>query len=353
METASVRLALQRWKSSAATRPPSAQLRWGWLTWLPSKAKTARGETLRRRDKKYGQVWLGKTGLCLLAFLGAGHTPESDTEYSEATAAAVQWLLDSQDPKTGAFGVTSSYGHGIATYALAECYGMTKDEALRLPVEAGLSWIARHQGPRRDQRNRGGWGYFSTEMKSEDSYARSSVTVWMVMAAESAKLSGIEVPKRILPGAKEMLLAAFDRSRGSFRYNHRPGRLSSLWPTLPASTPASAFALMLLGREAEDEEVRAALDYTIDRKPDRYARASQDEFRAAGQGPRLLLVLRLASDVPVWRRRLGDVERVAAHRAARGPTGRRGVSANRRLRRLCRRRQRPRRLYHGHVCAQP
>ena len=28
-------------------------------------------------------------------------------------------------------------------------------------MERGLSWIIDHQGPRRDRKNRGGWGYFS------------------------------------------------------------------------------------------------------------------------------------------------------------------------------------------------
>ena len=41
-------------------------------------------------DDKYGYVAVGKSGLCLLAFLGKGHTPTSNTEHS-AVAARAAW----------------------------------------------------------------------------------------------------------------------------------------------------------------------------------------------------------------------------------------------------------------------
>ena len=63
----------------------------------------------------------------MLAFLGAGHTPKSGTQYSVHVRNAVEHLLSLQD-ESGAFGSSSAYGHGISTYALCECYGITKDE---------------------------------------------------------------------------------------------------------------------------------------------------------------------------------------------------------------------------------
>ena len=110
-----------------------------------------------------------------------------------------------------------------------------------------MTWLLQHQGPRRDARNQGGWGYFSPGLEPEDNYARASITAWMVMALESAKLSGIELPDDALPRARDYLERAFDRERRFFRYSHSPGRLRSNWPTLPASTPAAAFCLQLLG----------------------------------------------------------------------------------------------------------
>ncbi|MBL9079050.1 MAG: hypothetical protein JNL08_16215, partial [Planctomycetes bacterium] len=235
-------------------------------------------------DPKYGHVYVGKTALCVLAFLGAGHTPESRTEHSAVVARAIDHLLSLQDEDTGAFGASSCYGHGISTYAIAECYGLTKSPRLLQPLERALTWILDHQGPRRDRRNRGGWGYFSPGLEAEDNYARVSVSAWMVMALESARLSGIELPPAVLPRAREYLEASFDSRQGWFRYNHEPGRLASAWPTLPASTPAGAFCLMLLGVGADDAKVQAAVDYTVERRPREYRPYDDDAFVLQGQG---------------------------------------------------------------------
>ncbi|MEO6598141.1 MAG: prenyltransferase/squalene oxidase repeat-containing protein, partial [Planctomycetota bacterium] len=235
-------------------------------------------------DAKYGHVYVGKTALCVLAFLGAGHTPASQTEHSKVVDRALRHLLSLQDEDNGAFGSSSCYGHGITTYALAECYGLTKAQELLRPLESALTWILHNQGPRRDRRNRGGWGYFSPGLQREDDYARVSVTAWMVMALESARLSGILLPTEALPRAREYLEASYDQPNGWFRYNHKPSRLQSAWPTLPASTPAGGFCLQLLGMSADQDMVRAALDFTADRRPDEYRTYDDDDFVQRGQG---------------------------------------------------------------------
>ena len=38
----------------------------------------------------------------------------------------------------------------------------------------------------------------------EDRFSRASVTAWMVMALESGRLSGFDVPEKALAGAKRM-----------------------------------------------------------------------------------------------------------------------------------------------------
>lgn len=235
-------------------------------------------------DGKYGLVYVGKSALCVLAFLGAGHTPASNTEHSGVVKKAIAHLLALQEEDSGAFGPSSCYGHGIATYALAECYGLTKSTELLRPLEKALTWIVDHQGPRRDRRNRGGWGYFSPGMQPEDDYARVSVSAWMVMALESARLSGIELPEDVMPRAREYIELSFDQPNGWFRYNHKPSRVNSQWPTLPSSTPAGAFCLMLLGAGPGDEKVDAAVRYTVERRPEQYRRYEDDDFVLRGQG---------------------------------------------------------------------
>ena len=234
-------------------------------------------------DRKYGEVRVGKAGLCLLAFLGAGHTHQSNTEYSRHVRRTLQYLLGKQGRRSGHFGMTSSYSHGITAYALAECYALTKDESLREPLESAVEWILDQQDTRGPRHSRGGWGYFSPRLQREDGYARASTSAWQIMALESARRSGIDVPDESLALARRFLLQLFDR-RGYFLYNREPGRLRSRWRTLPASTPASAFCLMLLGVKSQDRRLQSAMEYTVSRRPTVYRKVSDDEFVLRARG---------------------------------------------------------------------
>ena len=236
--------------------------------------------------EKYFHVVIGKTGLGLLAFLGAGHLPGGDTEHSGVAARAVDFLLQVQDPATGHFGYSSSYSHGIATYALAECYALTRDQRLRRPLEQAVAWILRHQSKSRDPRRRGGWGYYFPDGRlwENDTWPRVSITAWQVMALESARLGGLEVPDQAFQEARRFLLEARDPNRSWFRYNHDPSRLASAYPTLPASTPAGLFALSLLGEDPASPRFARYRSFVLERRPQGYRRASESDFvhRAAG-----------------------------------------------------------------------
>ena len=238
----------------------------------------------RRGQEKYGQVFVGKTGLCLLAFLGAGHTPTSNTQHSEVTRRAMAALLATQ-VRGRHFGRSSSYSHGITTYALAECYALTKDPKLRAPLEGAVGWILANQNLGRDRRNRGGWGYFSPTLDPEDTFSRSSASAWQIMALESARLSGINVPDEALRAARQFLLSSYDRRYRYFLYSRDPERLRSEWRTLPASTPAAVFCLQLFGMDPQtDDRLAAGIDYTLERAPRRYRKYSDDDFVLQGAG---------------------------------------------------------------------
>ena len=227
---------------------------------------------------------IGKTGLSLLAFLGAGHTPDSGTEYSDVAAGAVSFLLAVQDERTGHFGDTSSYGHAVATYALAECYALTNMAELRRPLERATEWIVSHQETNRDQRLFGGWGYYYPDGHEFDRWPRASVTVWQVMALESARLGGIDVEDRVFADARTFLLGCWDRERRAYRYSHDPTRLRSDYDVLPGSTPASLFALSLLGEDVSAGDYRTARAYVLDRVPDGYRYRGDDAFVHRAQG---------------------------------------------------------------------
>ncbi|KAA3606028.1 MAG: hypothetical protein DWQ01_17690 [Planctomycetota bacterium] len=233
---------------------------------------------------KYGYVAIGKTGLCVLAFLGAGHTPDSDTEYSNVVRKAVEFLLNVQDEDSGHFGFSTAYGHGVTTYALAECYALTNDAGLRPALERAVAHIIRNQTRSRDERRHGGWGYFNADGPTFDSWPRVSVSAWQVMALESARLGGLEVPDRVFDEAREFLLKAYDPRKAWFRYNHNPTRLRSNFPTLPASTPAALFALSLLGEDINSPELIGARIFTVRRAPKGYRYTGEDDFVMRAQG---------------------------------------------------------------------
>ncbi len=234
-------------------------------------------------DSKYRDVRVGKTALAVLAFLGAGHTHQSASEFSPNVARALTWLLARQDPETGHFGDSESYSHGIATYALAECYAITKDAALRPTIERALTHLlSMQQRDTDDPRKEGGWTYYYPEGPGVDDFPRASISAWQVMALESAKVGGIEVPDDALAAARGYFLNSFDPSFGGFRYTHNPSWGGGGYGTLPASTPASMFALVLLG-EKDHPRVAAAEQFVLERLPNGYRWRGQDAFVRQGQ----------------------------------------------------------------------
>ncbi|MBK7877454.1 MAG: hypothetical protein IPJ77_17240 [Planctomycetes bacterium] len=236
------------------------------------------------RDPKYGQVAVGKTGLALLAFLGAGHTHASKTEHSATVARALAWLASVQDAESGHFGAGDAYSHGIATYALAECLAMTRDDELRPILERAVRRILAAQDTHRDPRLFGGWSYYFADGHAYDRWPRTSITAWQVMALESARLSGLEVPDAAFEAARAFLAAARDEDAGAVRYSHDPERLADRYSTLPASTPAGMFALSLLGSDLSSDEFGAMRRFVLQRKPDGYRYVDDDAFVFRGTG---------------------------------------------------------------------
>jgi len=252
----------------------SVQRRGGWFG--------DRGES--SMQDKYGDVRIGKTGLAVLAFLGAGHTHQSGSEFSAPIARALGWLIDQQDDDSGHFGRCNAYGHGIATYALAECYAMSQDPALRAALEQAVAHVLAMQKTRAgDPRLVGGWTYYYRTGPGYDSYPRASVIAWQVRALVSARVGGLAVPSAALRRARDYFLGCYDEPYGYFRYNHDRSWLRSGYRTLPASTPASMFALNLLG-ESRHPSLEAGTRYVMDRLPGRFREAPSDAFVNRGMG---------------------------------------------------------------------
>jgi len=138
------------------------------------------------------------TGLALLAFLGAGHTPING-EHRGPVTMGLQYLCSIQDvdgrigEKRGPY----MYNHAIGTLALVEAYGMTQNTQLKVAASRALSYLlsARTQG--------GGWRYVERDVDSD-----VSVTEWALCAVWCGRKVGLSLPR--MEDAVDDALAWFD-----------------------------------------------------------------------------------------------------------------------------------------------
>jgi len=126
------------------------------------------------------------TGFAMLCYFGWGARHTEKGPYQKPMKKAVQWLISrvGEDGDLTAGNGQGMYDQGIATMALAEAYGMTKDPALLDPLRRAVGFIIRAQN------DKGGWRY---KYNSRDS--DTSVVGWQVMALTSARMSGLRVPE--------------------------------------------------------------------------------------------------------------------------------------------------------------
>jgi hypothetical protein len=162
------------------------------------------------------------TSFALLAFYGRGETHlDPDCQYHDAVKRGLHWLLEQGNAATGDLrGLkpqrNAMYDHGIASLALVEAYGVTKDTGLRSRAQAAIDFIVE------SQHEEGGWRYQPNERGD------LSVSGWMVMAMASGEMSGIQVPKKAWDGVANFLsIVSGGKDGGSYGYTDSPGKRRS------------------------------------------------------------------------------------------------------------------------------
>ncbi|MFN9717301.1 MAG: prenyltransferase/squalene oxidase repeat-containing protein, partial [Planctomycetota bacterium] len=265
----------------------------------------------------------GLTALIVLSFLGAGYTHEGG-RYASDLDRALDWLIRQQGEDGNLCGDAEVYGrmycHAMATYAMAEAYGMQQDEILgpiiepdllSLPSEIAILGGARVAGavtaqpglilafaednPRRqaveefayslrrvdDLRLRsalskavsftigmqdprsGGWRY--RKLQEGD----VSIFGWHMMSLKSAELAGVSVPSRVLNRMQDFLQTVKQGQHGGlFGYRRnvvRNGRDTE--PVTPAMTAEALFCQQMLGYPRESEASRESVDFLMRNSP--------------------------------------------------------------------------------------
>jgi len=142
----------------------------------------------------------GYTGLALLTFLAHGETPAS-ADFGSTVAKGIRYIVENQDAR-GVFrpaGSHTSYGHAMATYALAEAYTMTGNILLKQPLERGVKIIMD------GQMDNGGYDYdYKLETRND-----LSVGAWHVQALKASRIALPDDPqiKKYLNSAMDGMLA--------------------------------------------------------------------------------------------------------------------------------------------------
>lgn len=192
----------------------------------------------------------GGTALALLAFLGAGHTHKEGL-YQKEVGKGLDWLKQHQQSNGNLYDSEeeghqqSFYAHGQATIALCEAYALTQDESLKSAAERAIGYICESQHP-----VKGGWKY------RPNSVGDLSVFGWQIMALQSARMAGLNVPEDNLNRAAGFLdLVQLDEG-ARYRYE-----AETEYSATPAMTAEGLLCRQYLGWPKEMPAMAHGLDY--------------------------------------------------------------------------------------------
>ena len=203
----------------------------------------------------------GITGLCLMAFLAAGHQPGRG-RYGIVLSEAVDWLancvhMDGQISVPNGLIHSSQgqsgpvmYGHGFGLLALAEAYGMTRRHDLKQKLEAAVKLIEDTQNQDGQNARDGGWRY-----QPQQGDADLSVTVVQVLGLRACRNAGIKVSQSTIDRAINYMKRLINAD-GGFSYQFGMGQSN------PARTGAGVLSLCLAGMR-DSPQVQAGLTYLV------------------------------------------------------------------------------------------
>ncbi len=219
----------------------------GRWTYIDENGRHPTRSTVRAHD-------MALTGLSVLAFLAADHSPAKDGPYRQNVARGLEWMLlqqgadgDFRGPKSlrGAGSASGNfYDHAIVTMAVAEAAIMTGDEKLKAAALSAASFICNSQNLRS-----GGWRYLPAE--SGD----TSVFGWQIMALHDCEQLGFVVTPQTRDRAIHYLTLV---SSGTTRT--LAGYLPGESPT-PVMSAEALLCRVLLGQPIEAAGVREVTDF--------------------------------------------------------------------------------------------
>lgn len=212
---------------------------------------------------------LAATSMALLAFQGAGFTPDStqhminakgekvSVDYRRVVSRGWKKMLEWQD-SDGCFYRRSKvdhphhklYSQAQATIALCELYAMTRDPKYARPAQRAVNYCCEVQD-RDGEYPDGGWKY------DEGTESDMSVTGWFVMALQSARMAGLDVPSDVFQHIETFLESVSDE--GSY-YSYTPGSYAK-----PSLTAEGLLCRQYLGWKRDDPRLIRGVEYLLEK----------------------------------------------------------------------------------------
>ncbi len=185
--------------------------------------------------------------MALLAFQGTGNTHKRG-KYMNEVLKGKDFLLSRQQ-ENGTWRADTAhhrmYAHGQCSIALCELYAMTGDPSLKEPSERAVKYCLTAQS------SLGGWRY-----NPADQDADVSVTGWILMALQSAKMGKIDVPPRTFDRISKFLDGC---SSDGVMY----GYLSKDDEPTPAMTAEALLCREWLGWPRNDGRLKRGIDHLV------------------------------------------------------------------------------------------
>lgn len=210
------------------------------------------------------EIRVGLSAIACMAFLA-----HSDTEYRGAhhavVAKAIKFLMGCstrEGERKGYFAANGDtlsrmHGHGYATLALTQTYGMfgvqrkysSTTAQLKEVISDAVSVIVR------SQTKDGGWYYDPFDIYNDE----SSLTVCMLQALRGARNAGFAVPPATVNRAIDYIRRS-QNPDGSFRYQLRGNSTSTF------ELAAAAISTLVYAGEYYDRAIRNGRDFLWDRR---------------------------------------------------------------------------------------
>ena len=218
------------------------------LKWL-AKAQEQDGSWNSQRWGGRSSYSVGMTGLALLCFLGAGYTDRKGP-FKTTVTRGLAWLKAHQKPD-GRFPYQTFYEMGIATMAVGEAYGLTRNPAIGRMAQRALDFICTTQP------DHGGFVYGGACPKATGD---TSVTGWQIMAIKSGMCAELKVPEQAVERSRIFLKNA------SREYGQSAYRVGSKGPGSLAITSIALLCRVFLGGDEYEDEIRQSAQFLVSRE---------------------------------------------------------------------------------------